>query len=85
MKETLKIPVTFQGTFSLDSVVQVIILVHLLRKGNRELIAKVNLDKTRPSHVPESCTSQLYQNAQLNQDMEVLFVWSKKGAIPRIE
>ena len=34
MKGTLKILETFQGTFSLDSVVQVIILVHSLKKGN---------------------------------------------------
>ena len=26
----------------------------------------------------------LYQNAQINQDMRVLFVWSKKGAISKI-
>ena len=31
MKETLKIP----GIFTLDIVVQVITLVHLLKKGNR--------------------------------------------------
>ena len=35
MKRTLKIPGTYQGTFNLDSVVQVIILVHLLKKENR--------------------------------------------------
>ena len=42
MKDTLKNPGTFQGTFSLDSVVQVIILVHSLKRGNRELMAQVN-------------------------------------------
>ena len=44
---------------------------------------KVHLDQTIPSHVSESYTSQLYRNAQLNQDMKVLFVWSKKGAVPK--
>ena len=44
---------------------------------------KVNLDQTTPSHVSESYTSQLYRNAQLNQDMKVIFVWSKKGAVPK--
>ena len=83
MKETLKIPVTFQGTFSSDSVVQVIILVHLLKKGNKELMDNVNLDQIRPIHVSESYTSQLYRNAKLNQDMNVLFVWIKKAAIPK--
>ena len=39
-------------------------------------MAKVNLIKTKLSHVSEICTPQLYQNAQLIQDMKVLFVWS---------
>ena len=43
MKGTLKIPGTLQGNFNLDSLVQVIILVHSLKKGNRELMAKVIL------------------------------------------
>ena len=77
MKGTLKI----SRTLSLDSVVQVIILVHSLKKGNRELMAQVNLGQT--SHVSESYTSKLYQNAQVNQDMKILFVWSKKGAISK--
>ena len=42
-------------------------------------MAKVNLDQTRPRHVSESYTFQLYQNAQVNQDMKILFVWSRKG------
>ena len=63
--------------------VQVIILVHSFKKRNRELMAKVNLDQTRPRHVSESYTFQLYQNAQVNQDMKILFVWSRKGAIPK--
>ena len=46
---------------------------------------KVNVDQTRPNHVSESYTSQLYQNAQLNQDMKVLSVWSKKKLFHRIE
>ena len=75
MKGTLKIQGTFQGTFSSDSVVQVIILVHSLKKGNTELMAKVNLGQIRPSHMSESYTSQLYRNAQVNQDMKILFVW----------
>ena len=79
----MKILVTFQGTFNLDSAVQKIIPVHLLKKGNRELMAKVNLDQTRLSHVSESYTFQLYQNTQLNQDMKVLFVWSKQAANPK--
>ena len=44
-------------------------------------MAKVNLGQTRPSHVSESYTSQPYQNAQINQDMKVFFVWSKKEVI----
>ena len=71
----------YQLTFSLDSVIQVIILVLSLKKGNRQLIAKVNLGQTMPSHVSESYTSQFYWNVQVKQDMKVLFVWSKKGAV----
>ena len=74
---------TYQGTFSLDSVVQVIILAYSLKKGNRQLMAKVSLSQTRQSHLSEQYASQLYRNAQVNQDMNVLFVWSKKGAIPK--
>ena len=59
------------GTFSLDSMA---ILVPSLKKENKKLMAKVNLDQSRPSHVSESYTSHLYWNAQLNQDMKVLFV-----------
>ena len=44
---------------------------------------KVKLVQTRPSHALESYTSQIYRNAQLNQDIKVLFVWSKKGLIPK--
>ena len=85
MKGILKIPGTFQGIFSLDSVVQVIILVHSMKKGNRKLMAKVNLSQTRPSHVSESYTSQLYRNAQVNKDMKVLFYDVKKELFQRIE
>ena len=81
MKGTSKIPGTFAGDFIVDSVVQVIILVHSLRKENREFMAQVNLGQT--SHVSENCTSQLYQNAQANQDLKVLFALSKKGAIQK--
>ena len=84
MEGTLNILGTYQGTFSSDSVVQVIIVVNSLKKGNRQLMAKVNLGQTRPSHVSESYTSQPYQNAQINQDMKVFFVWSKKGAILKL-
>ena len=35
MKGTFKILGSFQETFNLDIVVQVIILVHILKKGNR--------------------------------------------------
>ena len=63
--------------------VQVIILVHLSKKGNKELMDNVNLDRIRIIHVSESYTSQLYRNAKLNQDMNVLFVWIKKAAIPK--
>ena len=66
----------------MDSVVQVIILAHSLKKGNRESMAKVSLSQTRQNHVSERYASQLYRNAQVNQDMNVLFVWSKK-AIPK--
>ena len=61
MKVTLKIPETFQGTFNLVNLVQVIILVYLLKKGNR-LTAEVNLVQTSLSHVQESYISQLDQN-----------------------
>ena len=40
-------------------------------------MAKVNLRQTSLSHVSQSYTSQLYQNAQVNQDMKVLLVLSK--------
>ena len=54
MKETLKILVTFQGTFSSDSAVQLIILMHFLKKGNKELMATGNLDQNRHfSTLPE--------------------------------
>ena len=46
-------------------------------------MTEVNLGENRLCHVPESYFYQLYQNAQVNQDMKVLFVWSKKGAIPK--
>ena len=52
------------------------ILGHLLKKGNRELMAKVNLGQT--SHVSESYTSQLYQNSQVDQYFKVLLIWIKK-------
>ena len=78
MKGFLKVSKTFQGTFNLDNVVQMIILVYLLKKGNRELIAKVNLGQSILSHVLESYTSQLYQNAQVNQNMNSFLVWRKK-------
>ena len=54
-----------------------------MEKRKQRLMVKVNLGQTRPSHVPESYTSQLYRNAQVNQDMKALFVWSKKAAIPK--
>ena len=56
--------------------------MHLLEKGSRELMAKVNLGQTRASRVSESNTPQLYWNTQVSQDKKVLFVWSKKGTIP---
>ena len=48
--------------------------MHLLEKGSRELMAKVNLGQTRPSRVSESNTPQLYWNTQVSQDKKVLFV-----------
>ena len=45
-------------------------------------MAKINLDQTSPSHVLGSYTSQRYQKA-VNQDMKILFVWSKKEAISK--
>ena len=86
MKETLKIPGTFQALFDLDSVAQgskteyegeLITLVHSLKKGSIELMAKVNLRQASLSHVSETYTSQIYQNGQVNQKMKVLLVWSK--------
>ena len=62
----------------MHSAVQVIILVNLLKKGNRELMDKVNLDQTRPRQSSENYTSQLYRNTQLNQNIKVLSVWTKK-------
>ena len=44
-------------------------------------MAQVNLGQT--SHVSENCTSQLFQNAQANQDLKVFFALSKKGAIQK--
>ena len=55
MKGTFKTPGTFPGTFNLDIVVQVIILVHSLKKES-ELMGKVNLSQTRLCHVSESYT-----------------------------
>ena len=46
-------------------------------------MTRVNLGQTRPSHVSETYSSQLYRNAKVNQDMKVLFEWSKRGAIPK--
>ena len=46
-------------------------------------MTKINLGQTSPSHVSGSYTSQLYWNAQVNQDMKVLFLCSKKEAIPK--
>ena len=46
-------------------------------------MAKINLVQTSPSLVSGNYTSQLYQNAQVNQDMRVLFLWNKKEAIPK--
>ena len=51
--------------------------MHSLKKANKDLMAKVNLRQTSLSHVSQSYTSQLYQNAQVNQDMKVLLVLSK--------
>ena len=34
---------------------------------------KINLGQNSPSYVSESYISQLYQNAQVNQDMKVPF------------
>ena len=46
MKETLKISATLQVSLNLDSVIQMIILVHSLKKENKELMAKFNLNQT---------------------------------------
>ena len=43
-------------------------------------MAKINLGQISRSPVSGSYSSQL---AQVNQDMKVLFVWSKKEAIPK--
>ena len=74
---------TLQGTFNLSSVVIVTILVHLLKKGNKELLTNVNLGQNGLRHVFKSCTSQLYQDSQVNQDIIFLdstklkIVWTK--------
>ena len=65
-----------QGSKAEHEVV-LIILVHLLKKENKELMTKVNLCQTRLSHVSESYTPQPYQNAQLSLNMKVLLIWSK--------
>ena len=49
-----------------------------MKKGNKEVTAEVNLHLTRVSHLSQSYTSQLYQNAQVNQNMKLRLVWSKK-------
>ena len=46
--------------------------MHSLKKGNKVLMAKTNLCQTRLSHVSASYTSQIYQNATVNQDMKEL-------------
>ena len=56
MKGTFKIPGIFPETFNMDIVVQVIILVHSLKKGNIKFMAKANLGQTRLSHVSQRCT-----------------------------
>ena len=43
--------------------------MHSLKKENKEFMAQVNLHETKLIHVSESHTSQLYQNANVNQDM----------------
>lgn len=63
--------------------VQVILLVHSLKEGNTELIAKGKLSQTRVSHVLKSYTSQLYQHAQESQDIKVPFLWREKTKLFR--
>ena len=49
--------------------------MHSLKKGNKvSMVAKVNLHQTRQNRVSESYTSQLYQKAQVKQDMKVYLV-----------
>ena len=77
MKGTFKIPGTFLGTFNLHIVVQVITLLHLLKKGKQRKWLKLSLVKLGYVMCQKAT---LYWNAQINQDMIVLFVWSKKAA-----
>ena len=46
-------------------------------------MAKIDLVQTSLSQVSGGYTFQLHQNAQVNQNIKVLFVWSKKEAIPK--
>ena len=43
-----------------------------MKKGSKDLMAKVNLGQTMPSHMSKSYTSQLYQNAKVNHDVKEL-------------
>ena len=63
MERALKIPGTFQGTFSSDSVVQVIILVHSKKKKKeeRQSMANVNLGQTWV----KSCVRKLHFSTSL--------------------
>ena len=57
MKETFRIPGTFQGTVNLDIVVQVIVLVDSLKKENRvKFKVKIKFGQTRLTHASQSYT-----------------------------
>ena len=46
-------------------------------------MAKIDLVQTSLNQVSGGYTFQLHQNAQVKQNIKVLFVWSKKEAIPK--
>lgn len=57
---------------------ELIILVHSLKKESQELRPTVNLCQTRLSQLLESYVTQFQEKAQVNQDIEMLLVGSKK-------
>ena len=53
-------------------------------RENNELVPKVNFFQTELSHMRDSFISQLYDNAQINQNMKVLLYGINKNKDPKI-